>query len=63
MNILQALKKEQSNLAKKLAGITGAIAALGGKRVKRKKRRMSAAARRKISATQKANWRKKRAGK
>jgi hypothetical protein len=61
MNILQALKKEQSSLAKKLAGITGAIEALVGKR--RVKRKMSAAARAKISATQKANWRKKRAGK
>ena len=62
MNILQALKKEQSNLAKKLEGITGAIEALVGKRGK-PKRKMSAEARRKISATQKANWRKKRAGK
>ncbi len=62
MNILQALKKEQSNLAKKLAGITGAIEALVGKQAK-PKRKMSAEARRKISATQKANWRKKRAGK
>jgi hypothetical protein len=61
MNILQALKKEQNNLAKKLAGITGAIEALVGKRGKAK-RKMSAAARAKISATQKANWRKKRAG-
>ena len=62
MNILQALKKEQAHLAKKLEGVVAAIAALGGKRVKAK-RRMSAAARRKISAAQKANWRKKRAGK
>jgi hypothetical protein len=62
MNILQALKKEQAHLAKKLEGVVAAIAALGGKRVKAK-RKMSTAARRKISATQKANWRKKRAGK
>jgi CO dehydrogenase nickel-insertion accessory protein CooC1 len=62
MNILAALKKEQAQLAKKLGGVAAAIAALGGKRVKAK-RKMSAAARKKISATQKANWRKKRAGK
>ncbi len=63
MNILNALKKEHAHLAKKLERIAAAIAALGGRSVKRKGRRMSAAARRKISATQKANWRKKRAGK
>jgi hypothetical protein len=63
MNILNALKKEHAHLAKKLERIAAAIAVLGGKQVKRKGRRMSAAARRKISATQKANWRKKRAGK
>jgi hypothetical protein len=62
LNILNALKKEQTKLVGKLEGIKAAIAALGGKR-KRKGRKMSAAARRKISATQKANWRKKRAGK
>jgi hypothetical protein len=56
-------KKEHAQLAKKLERIAAAIAALGGRSVKRKGRRMSAAARRKISATQKANWRKKRAGK
>jgi hypothetical protein len=63
MHIIQALKKERAELAKKLEAIDAAIAALGGRQVKRKRRRMSAAARRKISATQKANWRKKRAGK
>jgi hypothetical protein len=62
MNILQALKNEQRSLTKKLAGITGAIEALVGKRGKAK-RKMSAAARRKISMTQKANWRKKRSDK
>ena len=62
MNILNALKKEHAHLAKKLERIAAAIAALGGKRGK-PKRKMSAAARAKISATQKANWRKKRAGK
>jgi hypothetical protein len=62
MNILSALKKEQAHLTKKLEGVVAAIAALGGRRVKAK-RKMSAAARRKISAAQKANWRKKRAGK
>jgi hypothetical protein len=63
MNILNALKKEHAHLAKKLERIAGAIAALGGRSVKRKGRKMSAAARRKRSATQKANWRKKKAGK
>jgi hypothetical protein len=62
MNILRALKNEQRGLTKKLAGITGAIEALVGKRGKAK-RTMSAAARKRISETQKANWRKKRAGK
>jgi len=61
MNILAALKKEQALLAKKLGGVTAAIAALSGRQTKT--RRMSKAARAKISATQKANWRKKRAGK
>jgi hypothetical protein len=61
MNVVSMLKKERDQLVKKLKGIEGAIAALSG--VGRKKRKMSAAARRKISATQKANWRKKRAGK
>ena len=63
MNILAALRKEQAHLEKKVEGIAAAIAALGGRQVKRKGRRMSAAARRKIAATQRANWRKKRAGK
>ena len=63
MNILNALKKEHAQLAKKLERMAAAIAALGGKQVKKKGRRMSAAARRKISATQKANWRKKKAEK
>ena len=65
MDILNALKKEHAHLAKKLERIAAAIAALGGRGVKRKRkgRKMSAAARKKISATQKANWRKKRAGK
>jgi hypothetical protein len=44
MNILNALKKEQNQLVRKLEGISAAIAALGGKQ-KRKGRKMSAAAR------------------
>jgi hypothetical protein len=62
MNILNALKKEHAHLAKKQERVAAAIAALGGKR-RKVGRKMSAAARRRISATQKANWRKKRAGK
>jgi|KBSMisStandDraft_5_1062788.scaffolds.fasta_scaffold5141879_1 hypothetical protein len=61
MNILAALKREQAHLTKKLEGVVAAIAALSGRQTKT--RRMSKAARAKISATQKANWRKKRAGK
>lgn len=61
MNILSALKKEQARLAKQLEGVVAAIAALSGRQ--KKTRRMSKAARAKISATQKARWRKKRAGK
>jgi hypothetical protein len=60
MNILAALRKEQAQLAKKLGGVAAAIAALSGRQTKT--RRMSKAARAKISATQKARWRK-RAGK
>jgi hypothetical protein len=62
MNILNALKKEHAQLTKRTERVAAAITALGGRRTK-KGRKMSAAARRKISATQKANWRKKRAGK
>jgi hypothetical protein len=62
MNILAALKREQTHLTKKLEGVVAAIAALSGRQTKTR-RRMSKAARAKISATQKANWRKKRAGK
>jgi cell division septum initiation protein DivIVA len=61
MNILQALKREHEDLSKRIERVAAAIAALGGRR--KKTRKMSAAASRKISATQKANWRKKRAGK
>jgi len=63
MNILNALKKEHAHLAKRLERVAAAIAALGGRGVKRKGRKMSAAARRKIAATQRANWRNKRAEK
>jgi hypothetical protein len=63
MNILNALKREQKKLARKLERIQGAITALGGKGRGRKKRRMSAAVKRRISRAQKANWREKRMGK
>ena len=59
MNILQALKREHNKLVAKLEGIEAAITALGGKRGKAK-RKMSAAARAKISATQRKNWAAKR---
>ncbi len=63
MNIVKILKHQRDALQKKVDGLNAAIAVLGGRSVKRKGRKMSAAARRKIRATQKANWRKKRAGK
>jgi hypothetical protein len=55
MNIVAALKNEQAQLAKKLAGVAAAIAVLSGRQTKT--RRMSKAARAKISATQKARCR------
>jgi hypothetical protein len=62
MNVIKALKKERNQLARKIKGIDAAIAALGG-RGRKVGHKMSAAARAKISATQKKNWAKKRAGK
>ena len=62
MHIIQALKKERDQLARKLEAIDGAIDALGGEKGK-VGHKMSAAARRKISETQKKNWAKKRSGK
>jgi hypothetical protein len=49
MNIIQALKKEHARLEKNLERVAAAIAVLGGRK-KRKSWKMSAAARKKISA-------------
>jgi len=73
MDILVALKKEESKLRQQLKGIQGAIAALNGAHHAasgvrfvshegvRRKRTMSAAARAKISKASKARWAKFRA--
>jgi hypothetical protein len=72
MDILAALKQEETKLQRELAGIQGAIKALNGrasniqpasKVVGRVKRVMSAAARAKISKATKARWAKFRAEK
>lgn len=68
MDIVNALKREESNLQKKLAGIQGAIRALGGitgsrKPTAGKPRALSAAARAKISKAAKERWAKIRAEK
>jgi hypothetical protein len=68
MNIIKALKKEESKLEKHLAAIRDSIKVLAGglvgngKLVKRK-RRVSAAARAKMAKSQKARWAKVRAAK
>jgi hypothetical protein len=59
MDVIKVLKKERDQLASKIKGIDAAIAALGG-RWGKVGHKMSAAARAKISATQKKNWAKKR---
>jgi hypothetical protein len=72
MDILAALKQEETKLQRQLAGIQGAIKALEGrasstgttnKAVGRVKHVMSAAARAKISKATKARWAKFRAEK
>jgi hypothetical protein len=68
MEIVAALKQEEAKLHKRLAGIRGAIQALGGatgggKASGTKRRGLSAAARAKISKAAKARWAKIRADK
>ena len=73
MNIIGALKQEESKLRRQLGGVLGAIAALNGgrktssamrsKTSPNHKRTMSAAVRAKISRTAKARWAKIRAEK
>jgi hypothetical protein len=69
MNILAALKREEAKLQKQADTVRAAIKVLGGgvtssgKRIGRKKRVMSAAARARISKATKARWAKFRAEK
>jgi len=71
MEILAALKQEETKLQRQLAGIQGAIKALSGRasgtqparKVVGAKHVMSAAARAKISKATKARWAKFRAEK
>src|SRR5437667_4546393 len=69
MDILAALKREEAKLQKQADTVRAAIKVLGGgvtssgKRIGRKKRVMSAAARARISKATKARWAKFRAAK
>jgi hypothetical protein len=76
MDIIEALKQEESKLQRHLTAVQGAIAALNGSATtavslgptsspngKSGKRTMSAAVRARISRTAKARWAKIRAGK
>lgn len=75
---IDTLRRTESELEAQLASVRNAIAALGGRGAAagsrrgpgrprggapRKRRRMSAAARKRISDAQKARWAKQRAGK
>jgi hypothetical protein len=65
--IVRELRKERQRASAQIERIDAALAALGGLnskvRVRGKRRTMSAAARRKIAAAQRARWAKVRAGK
>ena len=69
MDILSALKTEASKLEQQLETLNSAIKALGGRNNlghdngRRKKRHVSAAARAKMAASQKARWAKLKAAK
>ena len=76
MNIIEALKQEESNLQRQLTAVKGAIAALNGggttavspgdtstPKITSGKRTMSAAVRAKIARAAKARWAKIRAEK
>ena len=69
MDILAALKREEAKLQKQADAVRTAIKVLGGgvtssgKRIGRKKRKMSAATKAKISKATKARWAKLRAEK
>ena len=66
--VIASLKKERERAAKELERLDAAIAALGGSRggravAGRQKRTMSAAARKRIAAAQRARWAKWKAAK
>ena len=69
MDILSALKSEASKLQQQLDTLNSAMKILGGKNSvshgngRRRKRHISAAARAKMAASQKARWAKVRAAK
>jgi hypothetical protein len=60
LNIIRALKKKERELLREVGKIQSAIELLGGK--KPTKRKMSAAARKRISMAQKKRWREARKG-
>jgi hypothetical protein len=62
-DLLQMLHDERASLVRKLAGVDAAIQALNGTGVpvaKKKRRKMSVAARKRISIAQRARWAKTR---
>ena len=66
MDIVQALERELKRAKKQVKALGEALAAFGGTLSKsqqtgKKKRRMSVAARKKISQAQKARWAKQKA--
>ncbi len=64
VSVVQLLKKEHSRLTKELQGISAALAAFGNTYGKQTgTRRLSAAARARIGAAQRARWAKVRASK
>jgi hypothetical protein len=66
MNLVKELKREMEKASKRVKSLAAAIAALGGENFSNHKtgrREMSAAARARISAAQKARWAKVRAKK
>jgi hypothetical protein len=67
-SVVGQLQKERSRLADELRRVTAALTAfgkvyVGGPTSTRKRRTMSAAARKKIAAAQRARWARVRAGK
>ena len=54
MNLIQALKQAEAKLEKELVSIRNAVMALTG--TKKRKRRVSAASRRKMALAAKARW-------